>query len=96
MSPTMTEFTQEFLRGNKEGIVLKNAADDDHRMGPHEGADVTSLVKQRAGKRNWSRGPLHCVSPTWMMSCAPLPIRMHHSDPPCPTDTLVFVDTFVQ
>ena len=36
MSPTLTKFTQEFIRGNKEGILLKDAADDDHRMGPHD------------------------------------------------------------
>jgi len=36
MSPTMTKFTQEFVRGDKEGILLQDAADDDHGMGPHD------------------------------------------------------------
>jgi hypothetical protein len=26
---------QKFARGNKEGILLNDAADDDHGMGPH-------------------------------------------------------------
>jgi hypothetical protein len=36
MSPTLTKFMQKFVRGDKEGILLKDAADDDHRMGPHD------------------------------------------------------------
>jgi hypothetical protein len=36
MSQTLTKFTQKFVRGHKEGILLKDAAHDDHGMGPHD------------------------------------------------------------
>src|SRR5271167_2321478 len=36
MNPTLTKFTQKFVRGDKEGVLLKEAADDDHRMRPHD------------------------------------------------------------
>lgn len=36
MSPTLTEFTEEFVRGDKEWVLLKDAANDDHRMGPQD------------------------------------------------------------
>jgi hypothetical protein len=29
------QFPQERIRRHKEGVLLEDAADDDHRMGPH-------------------------------------------------------------
>jgi hypothetical protein len=29
------QLPQELIRPHKEGVLLKDAADDDHRMGPH-------------------------------------------------------------
>ena len=33
-----------------------------------ESADVTSFIEQGTSKRNWSSGPLHGVSPSWISS----------------------------
>jgi hypothetical protein len=41
-----TEFPQELIRRNKEGILLKDAANDDHRMGPH---DVNDDIPAKLG-----------------------------------------------
>ena len=29
------QFPQELIRRHKEGVLLEDAANDDHRMGPH-------------------------------------------------------------
>src|ERR1700722_13796506 len=34
--PPLANFTQEYFWRHKKRIVLKNAADDDHGMGPHD------------------------------------------------------------
>ncbi len=32
----LTQLPQEFVRRNEEGVLLEDAADDDHRVGPHD------------------------------------------------------------
>jgi len=36
MGPTLAKFLQELVLGNIEGILLEDATDNDHRMGPHD------------------------------------------------------------
>ena len=36
MSPAMSELSQEFVRGNVKRILVKDTADDDHRMRAHD------------------------------------------------------------
>src|SRR6185295_11305102 len=36
LSSTRSKFRQKLLRGYEEGVPLKDAADDDHRMRPHD------------------------------------------------------------
>ena len=60
-----------------------------------ESADMTSLVEQRAGKGNGSSTFLHDVSPHRIANGPRVKLRMHHSVPKCPIDTLVSIDTFV-
>jgi len=42
MGPAPAEFLQELVRRNIEGILLKGATDDDHRMGSHDVDDRLS------------------------------------------------------
>jgi hypothetical protein len=50
VNPSLTKFTQEFVRRDKEGILLKDAADDDHGMGPHDvNHHVTPKFSERVG-----------------------------------------------
>ena len=35
------QLPQELVRGNKASVLLEDAADDDHRMGPHHLNDGT-------------------------------------------------------
>ena len=45
-----TNFTQELFRGHEERILLKNAADDDHRMRPHDvNHGIASKFRQMVG-----------------------------------------------
>ena len=34
-SAACVQLPQELIRRHEEGVLLKDAADDDHRMGPH-------------------------------------------------------------
>ena len=53
MSPTLTKFMQKFVRGDKEGILLKDAADDDHRVGPQDvNYGVSSKLAEMVGTDN--------------------------------------------
>src|ERR1035441_7902054 len=45
--PPLAVFTQELLRRHEERILLENAADDNHRMGPH---DVNHRVTAKFSK----------------------------------------------
>ena len=43
----MTQLTQEFVRRNEERILLQDAANDDHRVRPH---DVDNDVPAKLGE----------------------------------------------
>ena len=53
MRTTLAKVAQEFVWRHKEGILLKDAADDDHRMGPQDVNDgVSSKLAEMVGTDN--------------------------------------------
>lgn len=46
----LAKLPQEFVRRNKERILLKDAADDDHRVGAHDVHDrITPKTPEMVG-----------------------------------------------
>ncbi len=54
MRATFAKLKQEIVWRHKEGILLKDTADDDHRMDPHDIDDIEASFRRDNGR--WGLG----------------------------------------
>ena len=65
------QLPQELIRRHKEGVLLEDAANDDHRMGPHNvNDDIPAKLGEivRSDDRVWILGQ-NIVQPRLMLHC---------------------------